>query len=190
MPASYANTSYTNILCQLMPTMPLTKGKKMTRRKQMKSSAHGEDYYERQHIKEDDGDQDVEQPNIKFTSLKEQSLFCGDIPDDDPVAYHGVEVGHGSAEELAEGIEGLVTRAEQADMSRDSVRSLRLLVTEYEGIFRLKIDAGAPVNVKFFLIKLCDGAEPVRIPARKYAPPQLKFMRDNIRELKELKLVY
>jgi hypothetical protein len=39
-------------------------------------------------------------------------------------------------------------------------------------------------------IKLREGAEPVRMSARKYAPPQLKFMRDKIRELEELGLVY
>jgi Reverse transcriptase (RNA-dependent DNA polymerase) len=40
--------------------------------------------------------------------------------------------------------------------------------------------------VKPLVIKLRDGAEPVRMSARKYAPPQLKFMRDKIRELEEL----
>jgi hypothetical protein len=44
--------------------------------------------------------------------------------------------------------------------------------------------------VKPLVIKLRDGAEPVRMSARKYAPPQLKFMRDKIRELKYLGLVY
>jgi hypothetical protein len=43
--------------------------------------------------------------------------------------------------------------------------------------------------VKPLVIKLRDGAEPVRMSARKYAPPQLKFMRDKIRELEELGLV-
>jgi hypothetical protein len=44
--------------------------------------------------------------------------------------------------------------------------------------------------VKSLVIKMRDGAEPVRISARKYAPPQLKVMRHRIRELKELGLVY
>jgi hypothetical protein len=44
--------------------------------------------------------------------------------------------------------------------------------------------------LKPFVIKLRDGSEYVRISAIKYAPPQLKFMRDKIRELEELKLVY
>jgi hypothetical protein len=43
--------------------------------------------------------------------------------------------------------------------------------------------------VKLLVIKLRDGAEPVRMSARKYAPPQLKFMRDKIRELEELGLM-
>jgi hypothetical protein len=44
--------------------------------------------------------------------------------------------------------------------------------------------------LKPLVIKLRDGAEPVRMSARKYSPPQLKFMRDKIRELEELGLVY
>jgi hypothetical protein len=69
-------------------------------------------------------------------------------------------------------------------MSRDGVHSLRLLVTECEDVFTLKL------GVNPLVIKLRDGAEPVRMPARKYAPPQLKFMRDKIRELDELGFEY
>jgi hypothetical protein len=63
-------------------------------------------------------------------------------------------------------------------------------VTECKDVFRLKLGADPPENVKSLFIKLRDGAEPVRISARKYAPPQLKFMRDKIREMEELNLVY
>jgi hypothetical protein len=45
-------------------------------------------------------------------SLKEQALFYGDIPDDDPIYYHDVEVRQGSPEELADAIEGFLTSAE------------------------------------------------------------------------------
>jgi hypothetical protein len=44
--------------------------------------------------------------------------------------------------------------------------------------------------VQTLVIKLRDGAEPVRMSARKHAPPQLNFMRDKIRELEELGLVH
>jgi hypothetical protein len=44
--------------------------------------------------------------------------------------------------------------------------------------------------VKILVFKLRDGADPVRILARKCAPSQLKFMRDKIHELEELGLVY
>jgi hypothetical protein len=47
----------------------------------------------------------------------------GDIPDDDPIDYHDVDVGQGSPEELADASEGLITSAEQAGMSRDGVQS-------------------------------------------------------------------
>jgi hypothetical protein len=116
-------------------------------------------------------------------------FFYGDIPDDDPIDYHDEDVGQGSPEELADAIEGLLTSAEQAGMSRDGVQSLRQLVTECKDDFRLKLGADPPANVKPLVIKLRDGAAPVRMSARKYAPPQLKFMRDKIRELEELGLV-
>jgi hypothetical protein len=61
---------------------------------------------------------------------------------------------------------------------------------ECKDVFRLKLGADPPGNVKPLVIKLYDGAEPVRMSARKYAPPQLKFMRDKIHNLEELGLVY
>jgi Reverse transcriptase (RNA-dependent DNA polymerase) len=75
-------------------------------------------------------------------------------------------------------------------MSRDGVQSLRQLVTECKDVFRLKLGADPPANVKPLVIKLRDGAEPVRMSARKYAPPQLQFMRDKVYELEELCLVH
>jgi hypothetical protein len=75
-------------------------------------------------------------------------------------------------------------------MSRDGVQSLRQLVTECKNIFMLKLGAEPPANMKYLVIKLLDGAKPVRMKALKHAPPQLNFMRDNIRELEALGLVY
>jgi hypothetical protein len=63
-------------------------------------------------------------------------------------------------------------------------------VTECKDVFRLKLGADPPANVKPLVINLRDGAEPVRMSARKYAPPQLKFIRDKIRELDKPGLVY
>jgi hypothetical protein len=125
----------------------------------------------------------VLQPNVKFASLEEQALFYGDIPDDDPKDYHAVDVVQGSAEELAEDIEGFITSAEQAGMYRDGARSLRQLVTKCKDVFRLKLGADRPANMKPLVIKIRDGAEPVRMSIRKYATPQLKFMRDKIHDL-------
>jgi hypothetical protein len=132
----------------------------------------------------------VLQSNVKFASHKEQALFYGDIPDDDPIDYHDVDVGKGSPEELADAIEGLITSAEHESMSRDCVQSLRQLVTECKDIFRLNLSSDPPANMKPLVIKMRDGAEPVRMSARKYAPPQLKFMRDKVREIEELGLMY
>jgi hypothetical protein len=72
-------------------------------------------------------------------------------------------------------------------MSLDGVQSLRQLVTECKDVFKLKLGADLPANVKPLVINLRDGAEPVRMSARKYASP-LKFMCDKIRELEELGL--
>jgi hypothetical protein len=101
-----------------------------------------------------------------------------------------VKVGQGISDELAEDIEGLVTSAVQAGTSRDGVQCLRKLVTEYKDVYRLKLVADPPANVKPLFIKLRDGAEPVRLSAHKYARPQLKVMRDKISGLEELNLVY
>jgi hypothetical protein len=163
--------------------------KKMKRREQAKLHALDEDQCEVQLGEHDDGDHDVLQTNVKFASLKELALLYGDIPDDDPIDYHDVDVGQGSPVELADAIEGLITSAEQADMSRNGVQSLRQLVTECKDVFRLKLGADPPANVKPLFIKLCDGTEPVRMSTRKYAPPQKKFMRDKIRELEEMGLM-
>jgi hypothetical protein len=75
-------------------------------------------------------------------------------------------------------------------MSRDGVQSLRQLVTECKDVVRLKLGADPPANLNPLVIKLRDSAESVRMSARKYAPPQLKFMRDKICELEKLGLVY
>jgi hypothetical protein len=121
----------------------------MKRRVQTKPNVLDQDQCEVQRSKYEDGDHDVLQPNVKFASLKEQALFYGDIPDDDPIDYHDVDVGQGSPEELADAIEGLITSADKAGTSRDGVQSLRQLVTECKDVFRLKLGADPPANVKF-----------------------------------------
>jgi hypothetical protein len=162
----------------------------MNRREQMKPNALDEYQCKVQRSEDDDGDHNLLQLNVKFSSLKEQALFYGNILDDDSIDYHDVEVGQVSPEELADAIEGLLTSAEQAGMSRDGVLSLRQLVTECKDVFRLKLGADPPANVKLLIIKLRDSAKPVRMSARNHTLPHLKFMRDKIHELEELELVY
>jgi hypothetical protein len=174
----------------LPDVIPLAKKENMKRREQTKPNVLDEDQCEVQRSEYDGRDHDVLQTNVKFASLRDQALFFDDIPDDDPIDYHDVDVGEGSPEKLADAIDGSITSAEQAGMSRDGVQSLRQLVIECNNVFRLNLGADPPANVKPLVIKLRDGAEPVRISARMYAPPQLKFMRDKIRELEELGLVY
>jgi hypothetical protein len=74
--------------------------KNMKRREQAKLHALDEDQSKLQQGEHDDGDHDVLQSNVKFASLKEQALLYGDIPDDDPIDYHDVDVGQGNPEEL------------------------------------------------------------------------------------------
>jgi hypothetical protein len=166
----------------LPDVLTLAKEKNMKRWEQTKRNALDEDQCEAQRSEDDDEDHDVLQPNVNFASLKEQALLYEDIPVDDPIDYHDVDVGQGSPEELTDAIEGIITSAEQARISRDDVQSLRQLVTDCKNVFRLKLGADPPANVNPLVIKPRDGAEPVRMSARKYAPPQLKFMRDKIRE--------
>jgi hypothetical protein len=103
--------------------LTLAKKQSMKRREQTKPNAIDEYQCEVQQREVDDGDHEVLHPNVKFSSLKEQALFYGDIPDVDPIDYHDVDVGQESPEELADAIEGFLTSAEQAGMSRDGVQS-------------------------------------------------------------------
>jgi hypothetical protein len=152
--------------------LALAKKKNMKRREQAKLHALEENQSDVQRSEDDDGDHDVLQSNVKFESLREQALFYGDIPDDDLIDYYDVDVGQGIPEELADAIEGFITRTEQAGMSRDGVQSLRQLVTECKDVFKLKFGADTPSNVKPLVIKLRDSAEPVRMSDRKYASPR------------------
>jgi hypothetical protein len=155
----------------LPDVLALTKKKNMKRREQAKLHALDENQSDVQRGEVDDGDHGVLQSNVKFASLKEQALFYGDIPDDDPIDYHDVDVGQEKPEELADAVEGFLTSAEQAGMSSDGVQSLRQLVTECKDVFRLKLGEEPFANVRPHVIKLHDGAKPVRISAHKYAPP-------------------
>jgi hypothetical protein len=91
--------------------LTLAKKKNMKRREQTKPSALDQDQCELQRSEGDDEGHEVIQPNLKFSSLKEQALFYGDIPDDDPIDYHDIDVGQGSPEELTDVIEGFITSA-------------------------------------------------------------------------------
>jgi hypothetical protein len=72
----------------------------MKRQEQTKPNALDGNQYEVQRSEDDDGDHEVLQPNVKFASLKEQALFYSDVPNDDPIDCHDVDVGKGSPEEL------------------------------------------------------------------------------------------
>jgi hypothetical protein len=154
----------------------------MKRRKQTKPNALDEDQCETQLREDDDEDHDVLQFNVNIARLKEQALFYGDIPDDDPIDYHDADIWQGSPKELADAIEGLITSAEKAGLSRDGVQSLLQLMTKCKDVSRLNLGADPPANVKPLVIKLRDGAEPVQMSDRKNAPPQLNFMHDKIRD--------
>jgi hypothetical protein len=60
-------------------------------------------------------------------------------------------------------------------MSPDSIQSLRQLVIECKDVFRIKLGAYPPANMKPLVIKLREGAETVRMSARKYALSQQLF---------------
>jgi hypothetical protein len=65
----------------------------MKRREQTKPNALAEDQCEVQRSEVDNGYHDVLYPSVKFGSLKEQALFYDDIPDDNSIDYHDVNVG-------------------------------------------------------------------------------------------------
>jgi hypothetical protein len=76
----------------------------MKRREHTRPNALDEDRYEVQRSEVDDGDHDVLQLNVKFASLKEKALPYGQIPEDDSIDYHDVDLGKGIPEELADAI--------------------------------------------------------------------------------------
>jgi hypothetical protein len=82
----------------LPDVLTLAKKINMKRREHAKLHALGEDQSEVQRGEHDEEDHDVLQSNVRIASLKEQALFYGDIPDDDPIDYHDVDVGQGSPE--------------------------------------------------------------------------------------------
>jgi hypothetical protein len=69
----------------LPDVLTLAKKKCMKSREQTKLNALDEDQSDAQRSEDEDGDHVLLQPNVKFASLKEQALFYGDIPDDDPI---------------------------------------------------------------------------------------------------------
>jgi hypothetical protein len=73
--------------------LALAKKTNMKPREQAKLHALDEDQSDVQRGKHDDGDHVVLQSNVKFAGLKEQALCYGDIPGDDPIYYHDVDVG-------------------------------------------------------------------------------------------------
>jgi hypothetical protein len=118
----------------------------MKRRERTEPNALDEDQCDVQRCKGHDDDHDVLQLNVKCASLKKKALFYDDIPDDEPIDYHDVDVEKESPEELADAIEGLITSADQAGMSWNDVQSLRQLMTECKDVFRLKLGADPPAN--------------------------------------------
>jgi hypothetical protein len=143
----------------LPDVLALAKRKNMKRRKQAKLHALNKHQSNVQRGEHDDGDHDVLLFNVKIASLKEQALFYGDIPDNDPIDYLDVDVGQVSPEELADAIEGFITSAEQAGMSTDGVQSLRQLVTECKDVFRLNLGPDPPAKVKS-LVSCATGQNP------------------------------
>jgi hypothetical protein len=74
----------------LPDVLPPTNGMNMKQWEQIKPSALDQDQCGVQRSDEDDRDHEMLQLNLKFASLKEQSLFYRDIPDDDPIDYRDV----------------------------------------------------------------------------------------------------
>jgi hypothetical protein len=107
----------------LPDVLTLAKKNITNRREQTKPNALDKDQCELQRSEDDDGDHDVLQPNVKFAILKGQARFYVNIPDDDPIYYHDVDVGKESPEKLADAIKGLINSAEQVGMYSDGVQS-------------------------------------------------------------------
>jgi hypothetical protein len=77
----------------LPDVLPLAKGNNIRQREQINPSVLDQDKCGVEMGKNDNAGHELLQPNVNFASLKKQSLFYDDIPDDDPIYYHDMEVG-------------------------------------------------------------------------------------------------
>jgi hypothetical protein len=106
----------------------------------------------------------------------ELHLTYGKIEDDDYIPQDETEVGDTEHDELGEALQVFADNALLKDASMEYVIKLREILITYHNAFRLRLGQDPPADVRPLKIDLKPDANPKRIPARKYAPPQAQFL--------------
>jgi hypothetical protein len=75
-------------------------------------------------------------------------------------------------------------------MSEEGLAALRALVVEFADIGRVALSDEPPARLPPLVIKLQQGAVPVRVKLLRYTPPQKEFLRVSVSELERNGLVY
>ncbi|GMF56173.1 unnamed protein product [Phytophthora fragariaefolia] len=110
--------------------------------------------------------------------------------DNDDVTEHEPELGFDDErEEIHVVVDKLVDEAVEAGFERGLADDLRVLVHEYEDVWRLRIDADEPARVESMRITLRPDAQPYRSGVRKYPDMQRVFLRTYVQVLLDNGLV-
>ncbi|ETN01924.1 hypothetical protein PPTG_23990 [Phytophthora nicotianae INRA-310] len=83
-----------------------------------------------------------------------------------------------------------VEEAAIAGLREAEVEQLRLLLLEFQDVFRTSFGHDPPVRVEPLRVRLREGATPVRTNARRYPPAHMEYLEQHVGELLDAGLVY
>ena len=116
--------------------------------------------------------------------------FYGDSPDDDPLRSDGeVEAGVETPKPTEIHLQEGLKLACEAGLPPELEESLRTVVHLNQDVFRTKLGNDPPAKVPPMNIRLQPNATPIRVPVRRYSPPQAQFLRNKVEELLDLGLI-
>jgi Reverse transcriptase (RNA-dependent DNA polymerase) len=118
----------------------------------------------------------------------ELQLMYRKIEDDDPIPQDETEVEDTDHEELKKALQALADDAQIKGASIKFVTKLCELLITYHNAFKLRLGQDPPADVRPLKIELKMDANPKRIPARKYAPPQAQSLAAKMADMEQLGL--
>lgn len=75
-------------------------------------------------------------------------------------------------------------------LTGEGMEKLELLVPNFQDIFAIKLGLHEPADVPPLGIRLKPDANPIKIPSRTYAPPQMRYMKEKLDEYEAMGLIY